>query len=1021
MLWNTVYAWCDSNWIFVFEFPEMLYKDSDWDWPKDASEILNWSDPCLDNDIYRDIEKISSAWWTWDLIVVDIPWNLKNIDIENSGFMVFATWWYLTQFDHWVPTETWYWLNDSQDNSRIKWRLTKWNNNTDIDWSSSWVLTTFWSQVWPNRLSVNVITDSYYPFLFLKIVDFVYWDPAKAYTEYIYMWKLHVDRTPPICSVILKWWFHEQKDNDWVENRWYSSWGFVTTMSLTWTSPDISSYVWTWFALSPYISNWTDYYNPLLALDNMTRIWVNFSDLVDPINFTAFTKYDWDFIMTNTWYTPWSKSGVYFVDTYKDNLSGLHYSKQSILDWFDLASYSDSFRWNELASISWSVTWNLSRYYDMDQSYQLYNNKVIHIRIKDRAWNENTCFSKISKYDIDDPSVVFDAFTDYVGSNFGEMWVGHLELNRWANISLTLRDDKTKCWPSWNDCIDATEWISSFRPSDLDVANAKIYYCWVWLPWTCMWDENYIYSSTWTYSAWVFLAWTWDLPVPWWVFMEEDAYFMRARVKQKPGWWYLESGTWSQFEEVLVSKRWAFISTETWFIEIQSWTLTPGVNLRSTGFTLTQYENWYEYSSWAVMTWNIAFKLYAKSLADGWVQPDDFFFVNFKFKDRAWNGITQYFEVKRRLLAKILGNVQVKSTEFIDDPVVQEFTKDKETVDENIARVKQNVRSDIVSKSDSAGEPMYISSSDLSLLDNKYKIDLWDEILYIVRNWDIVFWSWALNFSWSNLWKNITFIAYWWNVFINSTQISSDRDIAILALIDPSLADDVGWWKITESQWNILINPYLLAIKSHLIAEWSLFSYAYTQGATEAKIEIIFGFESRKSIFRNQLFIDGLIMSKNTIGWYRHTPRICPQDIYWVDNTCYVNDDWSEGNTNTISALSLMYDLHYLRMFVWEDSPQVVIDSVADIPISEIHSAVRTKNEFNKILLTSAENSFKLIDSTTTISWQVVLNTDFVNNLSNSADLRETISKLDNLKVYPIVIKNVVPNRSMKIFGNVSN
>lgn len=1027
ILFNTVYAWCDEDWDFIFEFPQMLYEDSDGDWPKDVSEITNWTDPCIDNYKYREVDWISELWWTWDLITVDIPWNLSNIDIENSGFMVFATGWTLTQFDQWIPTETWYWLNDSQENSRIKGRMIPWDNNTEIDWSSNWSLTTLWSQVWPNTLSINVSTDSYYPFLFLKIVDFAYWDPSSGFTKYIYMWELFVDTTAPICSIILKWWAHEQRDNEWIENLWYSTWAaYMTTMSLTWSGPDISSYTWSSFSLSPYIT--ANYSNQFLRVDN--KIWEvlvnNFSDTIEPINNTTFTSYNWNYIQTNSWYIPWSKSGVYFVDSYKDNLSWLHYSKKSILDSNLAATYTENFRWNQLDSINGSVTWNLSRISNIDQSFKLENNKVIHVKIIDRAWNESVCHSQISKYDVDNPSVAFTGFKDYVGSDFWEFWVGHLELNRWANITLSLMDNKTWCQPDWTLCDEVDQWVSSFKPSDFDVGNYKMYYCWIWKPGDCKWKDEYLYSETWSHSSGVFVAWTWDLPVPWWVFIEEDAYFVRDRVKEKADWWYLESWTWSQFGEVLVSKEWLFLSTEEWFIKFKnsdSWLLTTKVNLRSTWFVAIEYNNWHEYYTWAYMTWNIAFKLYAKTLSEGWVEPDDFFYVDIPFKDRAWNGDNQYFEVKRRMLAKILGNVQVKATEAIDDPVVQEFTKDKETVDENIARVKQNIKSDVVSKQDSNGDPMYVSSSDLSLLDNKYKIDLWDEILYIVRNWDIVFWSWSLDFSTSNEWKNITFVTYWWNVFINSSHISSDKDVAIVSLIDPSLANEwSSTWKNIESQWNILISPYLLAIKSHLIAEWSLFSYAYTSWVPEPKIEIIFSFESRKSIFRNQLFIDGLIMSKNTIGWYGHSPKTCPQDIYWVDNTCYILDNWDQDNTDSISSLSLMYDLHYLRMFVWnDDSPQAVIDN--DMNISEIHSAMRTKKEFNTILnkFIPIVDHFTLVDENTTISWEIVLNSDFVDNLKNSENLRQTVGKLKDLKVYPIVIKNVVPNRSMKIFGSVSN
>jgi hypothetical protein len=93
----------------------------DWDWYNNYWEMVYWTSPNIPNDEVDTINFLNPEWTSSDVLTIDIPNNLLNVDIENSWFMAFSTWWFLNLYESWIPTETWVWLNNNQTWSRIAW------------------------------------------------------------------------------------------------------------------------------------------------------------------------------------------------------------------------------------------------------------------------------------------------------------------------------------------------------------------------------------------------------------------------------------------------------------------------------------------------------------------------------------------------------------------------------------------------------------------------------------------------------------------------------------------------------------------------------------------------------------------------------------------------------------------------------------------------------------------------------------------------------------------------------------
>lgn len=970
----------------------------DWDWYSNYWEMVYWTSPRIPNDKVDVIDLLSPTWVTSDTLTVDIPNNLMNVDIENSWFMAFSTWWFLNFLDSWVPTETWTWINNNQTWSRIAW-FTWWVLRL-IDYSSSWSLvwtgTYTWNITpqWPNRLSVTINTDTDNRYVFFKIIDYEIWDPTKKYTRYIYLWLASVDVTKPVCSIITSWIDHEQRTWTWIENVWWDvSWNTWTILSMLWTWTDISIYTWS----------------------------------------TIHHTYTWDLVRTFTWYVPWDTSKwIKLNATYKDNLGWIHYSKYSILESTDWAIY-DQYLLNQVAtSTLWTIPsikifnysntiCTLSSSETCTNQNDKYNNKKVYLKVWDRAWNTNICSSLISKVDNNYPSIIVNSVKDYLLNDFTFFWDWYIKTNQWYSLNIDLDDFRVNyqniLWIT--NFENPSEWVSWIKPSDFSLD--KIFYCWKKLD-DCKNEiislaenndpllDNYIYSSTWGTSSWVFASWYWDISSPTWIFFRKDAYFTNTWIVISSTWISISSESWSTIREILMSNSWTYLSTSTWLIQINTDSIWIN-NLNGTWFVNTEYDPLTpKFLSWANINWIAALKVYSLAYEDWWVSPGDFFHIAFNFKDKAWNivpTLRQWLTIVWQLLAKVLWNVQINQNSFIDDPNVQVFSQPS-SIKEVLALMKNNIRNELTNSSVASSWILVNSLDDLSW----FKFNYWDEEIYVVRASDIVFWkwtNWTLNLTSS--WKNITIVSYWWNIVINSKYLYSENDLTLVAFIDPNLQET----RVVESQWNILINPNTLAIKSFLISEWSLLSYANINDWSESKIEILLNFNSRKTLFRNQLLIDWSITSYNTIWWYIN--KECPSAIYWLDNTC----DISKFDVDNVTTLSLAYDLHYLRMFTWWTGNIVNLSDIRILNENDIwswHTAIRSTQVFNWIRSSVWWVSFDeigdwtILESTPLIKW--------INDwtITDAPEIFEDIAKnLSTLVVYPIIIKSEVPDSDIKIFN----
>lgn len=994
VMFNQVFAICTS-WTWD---TSPIADCPDWDWYNNYWEMVYWTSPDIPNDKVDVINWLNPEWTSSDVLTIDIPNNLLNVDIENSWFMAFSTWYSVWYLNSWIPTETWVWLNNNQTWSRIAW-FTWWFLRL-IDYSSSWTLlwtgTYTWNITpqWPNRLSITINTDTDKRYVFFKIVDFEIWNPSQNYTRYIYLWRASVDITKPVCSAILSWLNHEQRIWSWMDNIWWISWwNSWTTLSITWTWSDISRYTWS----------------------------------------TLHVSYTWSFVRTFTWYSPWDTSSwITLNTTYQDNLSWIYYSKYSILESFEAPLY-DQYLLDQIAtSTAWSVLsinynvnsrklCSLQSSIDCITENNKYNNKVAYIKVWDRAWHTNICSSLISKVDNNYPSIVFNSVKDYLWNDFTFLWDWYLKTNQWFNLDLDLDDYRVNFWSDlWTPKFDnPSEWVSSFDPTDFDISS--VFYCWKNKN-SCKDDlvalaenndsylNNYIYSSTWGSSSWVFASWYWDLYVPSWVLFMKDAYFTNTWVMITSTWVYISSDSWSTVHEILLTNSWTYLSTSTWLIKIDNNPIWIN-NLNKPWFVSTQYEPWWvKYLSWANINWNVAFKIYSKTYENWWVSPGDFFHVAFKFKDRAWNEIPtlkQWLTIVWRLLAKVLWNVQINQNSLIDDPDVQVFSQPT-NIKDIFASMKENIKDELTN---SVLWNSWILVNSLDDID-QYKYTYWDELIYIIKSWDIVIWKWV---NWTvNLtasWKNVTIVSYWWNIIINSKYLYSDNDLVLAAFIDSSLQDI----RFVESQWNILINPNTLAIKSYLISEWAILSYANINNWTNSNIDILFDFNSRKKLLKNQLVIDWSIISYNTIWWYSY--KECPNAIYWSDNTC----DISKFDVNNISSLSLVYDLHYLRMFSWWTGSIIDINSLKILKEDDIwswHTAIRSTKVFDSIKSSVWWVSFDEISS-----WDNIQSLSLIKWINDwtitdaPVFFVDIAKKLSKLFAYPTIIKSEVPNSNIKIFN----
>lgn len=1116
--------------------------DPDNDGVSNYWEMLLWIDPSIHNNRVRIIDWVEGDWNNSDIITVDVPRNLLNIDTLNSGFVVFAWWW------SWLVVNTLYekpdgvnyeWLNDVQDEAMV-------SNNEKINWDWAdfgWIyvprLTLSWTLVWtwvfpqnaipewPNRLSITIKTNTYYPYLFLKYVDYMFWNPLKNYEQYVYLGKLHTDVTSPVCNVILEWqdqsWFEQRSltwaiNNKWVEHRWwwdFGSWANIrkAILSLTWSLPysndivDISAFTWSVFHRLSYQQTWATYTNEYLFADSWSWSDFDFRQDLDTgdENHTAHLDYaTGDLVRTATGYIPWSTWSIMYRDTYKDNLSWIHYSLYMVSPNYEtysalMASWT-VLRWSPSFSKSWATVGSLYVGYldylcsttNPSDCYATttwsLNNNVVNVVAFDRAGNFTMCPSQRSKVDTTSPSIIYNWFRDGAWDNNYVEWRWKLELERWVTFDLTLDDSRydyrfsadwswVDAWwyqylhiPDWRDnwkWLPPFDWVSWFRPSDLNYNQSpwdsiwvelplRVYYCWVWVTDSCKdqleWnEEKFIFGGE--TSSWIIATNDQsDLSnTQTWIYFERDAYFAHARILSTPTWFILSNTWWSVVKSILVSRKWLFLDLDNWFKRI-SWYSTdqiPNPNypntliifytwavawaywtsnpewftipkswydpLISSWFVATTYQNWWQFAEdWTSnLTGTLALRIFTKSESEGWPKWWDAWHIFFDFKDRAGNKIEKFaqgFDILWRFVAKILGNVQSWGWEYVDDSNVQVFNQNKKTVDEMIAQVKYNLKEEIVWASET--NTWFVIVNSLSDLDaSTSKSTYWSEIIYVVRKKSIIFWTWAANdiVDLTSTWKNVTIVAYWWNMIINSKFIRAEDDLTLVSLANPELSKTD--WVLLEAQGNFLISNNVYWIKAHLIAEWSIFSFAYVNKNGSDKLETVFTFNQRMSLFRTQLLIDGLLMSKNTIWWkYR---QFCPEYIYWWSNTCWIRQD--QSTIILIDTLALSYDLHYLRALWWN----IWLAEVWSNDISNNHVIIRSQWWFPDVNNINPASWF----GSPIKNWDAISSINVVDYILNPSNITPSEFQVDaeiyrqnKIDYYPVIIKNVVPSNNIKIF-----
>ena len=108
--------------------------------------------------------------------------------------------------------------------------------------------------------------------------------------------------------------------------------------------------------------------------------------------------------------------------------------------------------------------------------------------------------------------------------------------------------------------------------------------------------------------------------------------------------------------------------------------------------------------------------------------------------------------------------------------------------------------------------------------------------------------------------------------------------IALIALKDP----------VTGNGGNIVISDRVKRIYAYMYAEESVFS---GEKATSASPIIKYSNNGIWNIPQNQLYIRGLMASKNTIGGSQQTPPVCPAVVVGCNQANVYSYDWDYFRT----------------------------------------------------------------------------------------------------------------------------
>lgn len=169
------------------------------------------------------------------------------------------------------------------------------------------------------------------------------------------------------------------------------------------------------------------------------------------------------------------------------------------------------------------------------------------------------------------------------------------------------------------------------------------------------------------------------------------------------------------------------------------------------------------------------------------------------------------------------------------------------------------------------------------------------------RLWDILYFGWL---NWENVEINIanyswvkTILVQWWNVYIKSNVLASNKTTDILWII--ALKNDSTW-----NWWNIYIHPDVLEVDAVMYADRAIVSYDWTEISPDNGWTYEY--------LSKQLYIYWTVFSNNTIGWSVQSPYLCPFYI----TSCTLDN-------------AQKYDMNYLRR--WYETKQSW--SYADYPV----------------------------------------------------------------------------------------
>ena len=336
--------WIFSIWLFAASCDT-----SDPNWDPDWDNVINLieqaenTNRCIHNNKLESVSGIPNSWWTWwYTIEYNLPdnffieWVDSSVDLEKSWFIAFDD--YVQWEKYWENyTYSWSWLSGS---IVYTWSISKiWS----VFYPFTWAVANY-NSTWFVSLDISWDDNKYY-WLILEHTNMPESD------RLIYIGRAKIDSVPPVCSIMLYWWEHEQVSNSWEENQWNI---YLAKKTKSW------SFTWTW-NISVY-STWWVLFNSYISWETISMQCDWWFDL----------SFSWKFItkMFNTWSITllwnWmsSISDYLFEDSW---LSSFAWSK--IYTWWSL---SIIWSWNSI-NLSWNVVWLSTVYFYWDWEINVNN------------------------------------------------------------------------------------------------------------------------------------------------------------------------------------------------------------------------------------------------------------------------------------------------------------------------------------------------------------------------------------------------------------------------------------------------------------------------------------------------------------------------------------------------------------------------------------------------------------------------------------------------------------------------